>query len=115
MLFPNLSIMTITEEVEMCLAKVRMNRAHTDRENETRRVQEEMGESVDPDPRRHPLDLTLGTYDLSIVRPTDMRNNKCIIMPDAKPEPEELLLAARRNVWLRTAKAYLDQNCDEKG
>ena len=62
--------------------------------------------------RRHPHNILGGVYDLTQLRPTDMRNNKSIVLPNPRPDAEELILAARRSVWLRTAERYLGQNCD---
>ena len=36
-------------------------------------------------------------------------------MPNPRPETEELALATRRSLWLRTARTFLAQNCDDRG
>ena len=68
-----------------------------------------------PHPRRHPHDVMEGTYDLTALCPTNMRNNTRMIMPDPRPESEECVLAAKRRLWLNTAQTYINNNCDKQG
>ena len=60
------------------------------------------------DPSRKLLDLTQ-------LCPTDMKNNKRVIMPPSRPMSEELAISARRAALLHTAEDYIKANCDLKG
>ena len=73
------------EEIESCLAKLRWERGRKDRAKEDERVAEEMGEDAGDtggEVRRHPFDLLKNDFDMSFIRPTDMRANKHVIMPN---------------------------------
>ena len=98
-LFPDLVMSKIMEEIECWWQK-----GQEDRTREEQQKAEEMGEKPAPkDARRHPMDLRDRTFDMSWVRPTDMQSDKRVIMPVARQDEEEMLLAARRSIWIRMA------------
>ena len=61
------------------------------------------------------FDPSCKLLDLTQLRPTDMKNNRQVIMPPTRPMSEELAISARRSALLRTAQEYIGANCDQKG
>ena len=107
-LFPDIEITELMEEIESCLAKIRWQRDQEDRAKEAQRVAEETGRDQEEEvERRHPHNPLDNTFDMSSTRPTDMKANKKIIMPNPRSDQEEMLLATRRNLWLRISEDYI--------
>ena len=88
--------------------------AREDRENPTTEEQEVLAELLDAE-TRDVLNEVGTEMDMRKKRPTDMRNNRSVMMPP----PGSALLEAERNTrvgaWRKAFSDYKASNCDEKG
>ena len=62
-----------------------------------------------------PLNGELTNLDMTKVRPTELKQNRRLIMPDARSAEEELALQSRKNFWRKATVDYMARNCDERG
>ena len=60
-------------------------------------------------------DCDTNTMRMQKRRCTDMKNNRRVTLPQARPAAEEALLETRKMVWDKTASDYMKENCDNKG
>ena len=116
-LLPHLSMVEVREAIKIRNTKLRWERDRADRLAEATRAAQEAGESP---PEEDPLgrlgfDPTSKLLDLTLLRPTDMKNNRRVIMPPTRPMSEELAISARRTALLRTTEESIRANCDLKG
>ena len=107
-LFPKLTTSGILEEIESVLAKIRWHRNAADRGKERLRQVEELrlaGEDVSSLEVGTEQDRSIyndkeKTLNMSQMRPTDMRDNRRIIMPPPRAAAEEIGLAGLRSSWM---------------
>ena len=54
-------------------------------------------------------------WDMTQMRPTDMKLNRRLIMLDAPPTEEELMIQARKSCGRRATEQYIKEHCDDTG
>ena len=53
--------------------------------------------------------------DMAKLRPTDLRDAPRLYLPKPRPQREECLIQAKRQMYITATKEYIKSNCDSKG
>ena len=61
------------------------------------------------------FDSLTGTITMGNRRPTDCKNNLRTYLPEPRPVLEEAELLMRKEIWSKSVKEYMQENCDENG
>ena len=64
---------------------------------------------------RQIYDRTTNSLRLQRRRAMDMKNNRRVVLPQARPASEEAMLDTRKAMWGETVDEFIKTDCDNKG
>ena len=116
--FPKVDIEEFDTEMEKCIIKCTWEANKEQRRSEEKKAKEEASEKVKPNDEEENnklYDDRTKSLDFRNLKPTDFKNNKRIVIPDANDDPEEIRRNNLKSELRKVAIKYKEEHCDKFG
>ena len=113
--YPKVDIEEFDTDMEKCVIKCTWEANKEQRKSEEKKALEEGAGATDTNDNEHINILDMKTLDFRKLKPTDLKNNKQIVIPDLFDDPEEIRRNNLKSELKQVVIKYKNNHCDKFG